>query len=333
MILPLKGTKVIDLGRLLPGPYCTKILRDLGCEVTKISLPRFRDPLVDTWPAFNHLYKGKKMLTLDFQKPHGKEKLLELVCKSDVLVEGFRPGALAKLGLGYKDLKKINPGLIYCSISGYGQTGPWRRWGGHDLNYVGFSGILSLGSIEQGATALPGTQISDYPAALYAAIGILGALVRRGQSGEGAYIDISMLDSAFSFNLVALADLLNTNKEKFHGSELLFGKEPFYNLYKTKDNRYLVVASVEHHYRERLLGLLGKPELKHLSGPELKNALQNVFKKKTLKEWRVLLEPKEVCVSGLLDLKEAAHSEQIGARKMLRKVKGKWEIGSPIKYS
>ncbi len=190
----LEGVRVIDLSRLYPGPFCTMILADNGAEVICVEDKRFAGDNL----FIRDLYRNKKHITIDLKKPRGKEAFYRLVKGADVVVEGFRPGVAARLGVGYEDLLKINPRLIYCSLSGYGQSGPFKMKAGHDVNYLSYAGILDLIGIPGHPPSIPGIQIADIVGALYGVIGIVMALYSREKSGEGQYIDISLTDSVFS---------------------------------------------------------------------------------------------------------------------------------------
>src|SRR3954469_16342342 len=198
MGLPLEGLKVLDLSRLLPGPYATLVLADLGASVDKLEDPSGGDYIRQMGPfkgeqsaLFLGLNRNKRSATLDLKAPGGAEKLKQLVKQYDVLVESFRPGVMDKLGVGWEALKAENPRLIYCAISGYGQTGPDRLRAGHDLNYIARSGALGYGGDADGKPAMPGVQIADIGGSLFSLIGVLTALYERERTGRGRFVDIS----------------------------------------------------------------------------------------------------------------------------------------------
>lgn len=220
MSLLLEGVRVLDLTWLLPGPFCTMILADLGAEVVKVEEPksgdylRFQNPLIKKESVFFlNLNRNKKSLCLNMKSPTGRDIFKTLSKKFDVIVEGFRPGVMERLGVGYEEVKKINPKIIYCSITGYGQDGPYKYRVGHDINYIGFGGILGITGMKGGSPVIPGVQIADLAGGgLYPVIGILAALFSRGRTGKGQYIDVSMLDGIVSLIHVLAGDFFAEGK-------------------------------------------------------------------------------------------------------------------------
>lgn len=332
--------KVLDFSKLMPGPFCTGVLADLGFEVLKVELPYWPDMVRFIKPVhqgqgslFWILNRNKKSLALDFKKPEGQKIIRSLLKKADVLVEGFRPGLMAKLGLGPKSLLKKYPKLIYCSISGYGQTGPWSKVAGHDLNFVAACGLASLGQSPQ-PTLIP-TQIADISASLYAAIAVLAALRERDRTGKGAHIDISITEAIFSCLPIALGEYYATGKTPQGGSHWWNGTHPFYGYYQTKDSRHLAVAALEKGYAIHLLKLLERKDLLPLldgseeSWPVLKEELSGTFHQKTLQEWWALFKDQEVCVTPVWSFEEALNWEQVKARRFISEGKMK----SPMMFS
>ncbi|GAA0481811.1 hypothetical protein GCM10008986_03180 [Salinibacillus aidingensis] len=245
--MPLKSIRVLDLTRLLPGPYCTMLLADFGAEVIKVEDPMMGDyarayePKIDEKSAFFHsLNRNKKSICLNLKSPEEKQYFLRLVEETDIVVESFRPGVMEKLGLDYQTLRDINPGLIYCSITGYGQTGPYRDKPGHDINYISYAGLLNLMGERDGKPVVPAAQIADIGGgALPAAIGILLALIERGKSGRGQFVDISMLDGVLSWLQILLPGYLTNHIEPERGKQTLSGALACYEVYQTKDDRWL----------------------------------------------------------------------------------------------
>jgi crotonobetainyl-CoA:carnitine CoA-transferase CaiB-like acyl-CoA transferase len=231
----LEGVKVLDLTRLLPGPYCTWILSRLGADVIKIEAPNDEDYLRFT-PLFNLINNNKKSITLNLKKEDGKKIFLELVSKSDIVVEGFRPGVMDKLGLGYDELKKHNNGIILCSISGYGQDGPYKDLPGHDINYISISGLLGINKAFD-MPIIPGITIADLSGGLFGALSIISSLYSRERFGRGAYIDVSMTDVVTQFFVIMFEGNVNQT--------LLTSEIPFYNIYKTKDGKFISVGAIE----------------------------------------------------------------------------------------
>ncbi|TQR18523.1 CaiB/BaiF CoA transferase family protein [Psychrobacillus soli] len=349
--MPLRDIKVLDLSRLLPGPYCTMILADFGAEVIKIEEPEIGDylrqyePKIDTESAsFHSLNCNKKSVCLDLKDSHSREKFLELVKEADILVESFRPGVMKKLDLAYEELKKVNPALIYCAITGYGQDGPYAKRPGHDLNYLSYAGLLSLMG-EKGKTPIvPSAQIADIGGgAMPAVIGILLALLERSKSGEGQMVDISMLDGVLSWmHLIMPAHY--TGQEIKRGESLLNGGYACYQVYETSDNRYLSVGAIEPKFWRVFCEAIGKPVFIQRQNdeedkqPALIVEVQNILRQKTSDEWMEIFAELDACVTPVLNLDELDSNPQIQHRAMLQNVaygpsSSIKRIASPIKLS
>ncbi len=282
MVLPLQGIRVIDLSRMLPGPYCSMVLSDLGAEVIRVedskyaySNPppfyqkgRFRES------AFNSiLMRNKKSITLNLKDEKAREIFYKLIKTADIVVETFRPRVTHKLKIDYKTLSDINKSIIYCSLTGYGQDGPYGGIAGHDLNYVALCGILDLNrerkrfskNEKEKPPIVPGLQVADIGGALNAVIGILGALIEREKNLEkkGQYIDISMLDSVFSFIPMVAAHYFSMEKNEGNTNEnILQGDFPFYSVYKTNDEKYISLGIVEMKFWDELCNVLEREDLK-----------------------------------------------------------------------
>lgn len=315
--LPLAGLKVIDLSRLLPGPYATQMLGDMGADVLKVEDTQLGDYL--RWeertaggenPAFLQLNRNKRSLTLNFKLEEGRQIFKKIVAEADVLLESFRPGVMARLGLGYDELKEINPGLIFCAISGYGQTGPYKDRPGHDLNYIGYAGLLGISGQAAGAPAIPGTQIADLAGgALMAVTGILAALHGRQTSGKGRFIDISMTAGVTGLLSLQSAFYLTGSEPIRRENWRLNGGLPEYNVYETADGKYLTVGALEPKFFGRLCELIGLPEYAQVQASparqlEIKTALGKRFKEKTQAEWLQLLAAEDTCVGPVYDYEE-----------------------------
>ena len=248
----LSGLRVLDLSRLVPGPFCSLILADLGAEVIRVESHLVGDHLRLTAPRlggescyFLSLNRNKKSLAVNLKRSEGREVFLKLASTADVIIEGFRPGQAESLGIGYTQVKATNPGIVFCSLSGYGQEGPFRDRPGHDLNYVALAGLLDLFGSASGGAFVPPLQIADLAGALFAAVGILSALVARGTTGEGGYVDSSLFHSAFSLLSFSAASHMSPQTPKENGQRYLMGSYPCYHLYATKDGRYMSVAALE----------------------------------------------------------------------------------------
>lgn len=313
----LSKVVVVDFSKLLPGPFCTMTLADLGCRVVRVELPHWPDwsrkvePRIgELGAAYWMLNRNKESLCLDFRKPEGAAALDRLLAKADVVVEGFRPGMMEKLGLGYEALRKRHPRLIYCSIGGYGD-GPWAKRAGHDLNFQAVSGLLALGD-SNGEVSFPAVQLADLSAAHYAATAILGALLERGAEGKGKRLKVSMTEAVFTWPVFALGQWLATGKPPEKRSRWWNGRNPLYRLYATKDGRHLAVAILEKGFAIDLLRQMGREDLLPRldadgadSDDVLARELEVTFSRKTREEWTALFGDKDVCVTPVLDYDEA----------------------------
>lgn len=326
---PLAGLRVIDLTRFLPGPFATLHLRRLGADVLKIEDPGPGDPgreLLRT-PAqraagapsrfFSWLNEGKRSLRLDLAQPDGRAQLLALVREADLLIEGFRPGVMERLGIGWSVLQAENPRLVMGSISGYGQQGPWARLAGHDLNYIAQSGVLAQIRTREGRPVIPNFQIGDLAGGTLAALSeLLAALLAAQRSGRGRHVDVSMTHQLHEHNLVARLAVLDAGADPAPGLDLLNGGAPCYQVYATRDGRWMAVAALELKFWRIACGLLGHPEWgeRHWSlGQEpggadalaLQDEVAAVFATRTLAEWTALFEPADCCVTPVLSMEEA----------------------------
>lgn len=349
---PLSHLKVLDFSTLLPGPYATMMLADMGAEVLRVEAPD-RVDLAKVMPpfdgkfstTFSYLSRGKQTLQLNLKAPGSAEKIKELVKDYDIVVEQFRPGVMDRLGIGYEVLKAENPSLIYCAITGYGQTGPYRDRAGHDINYLALSGVAShCGRADSGPPPL-GIQVADVAGGSHHAVmGVLAAVVRRQQTGEGGFIDISMTDAAFAMNAMAGAAALAGGQEQMPEGGMLNGGS-FYDYYQTSDGRWLSVGSLEPQFSARLLDTLGLQELKKNTmsqnpehQKELKAAIAEVVSGKTLSEWQAVFADVDACVEPVLTIGEAAEHPQLQARGLVE-VRNRGDgneqaqIGLPIRFS
>lgn len=364
MPLPLEGKVILDLTRMLPGPYCSMILADLGAEVIRVEDPKY--PYANPPPffqkgryresAFNSiLMRNKKSITLNLKKQKAREIFYELVKKADVVLDTFRPKVTNKLKIDYDTLSSINRSIICCSLTGYGQNGPYEQIAGHDLNYIGICGILNLNrdrlilgqEDQESVPIVPGIQAADIGGGLVSTIGILGAIIERDNNPEkkGQYIDISMTDSVFSFMPMAAA--YHFSKDLNDGIKTqnpLHGNFPSYSVYKTKDNKFVSVGVIEVKFWRELCNGLAREDLKlkqTAQGEEKEwvfQELQKEFLKKTQKEWMEIFKDLDACVMPIKSFAEACEDPQIKVRKMVIEMEhpkfGKIQnVGSPIKYS
>ncbi len=336
----LEGIKVIDLSRMLPGPYCSMILADHGARVIAIEDRRFMaDDLL-----ISPVNRNKDHMTLNLKTGEGKEIFLRLTRDADVVIEGFRPGVTKRLGIDYEALRKTNPKIIYCSITGYGQDGPYRDMAGHDVNYLSFSGVLDLIGEKDGPPCIPGIQIADLVGGgMNAAIGILLALVARARTGEGQYIDISMTDGMVGLLPMPLHLLQKHGQVPSRSDTMLSHRYACYNVYETAEGRHISIGAVENRFWMNLCELLGVPEYGPLQydedrREEILDFLRKTLKKKTLDEWIAALGDRDVCWGKVQNLTEALNDKLFAARGMVTELQdrsgaSREVLGIPIKLS
>ena len=341
-MLALEGIRVLDLSRLLPGPYCTMLLADFGAEVIKIEEPKVGD-YSRTFPPFIkdfgywhlQLNRNKKSVTLDLKSEVGRQKFLELVRSADVVVESYRPGVLKKLGVDYEVASKINPRIIYCSLSGYGSKGPLAQQADHDIGYVSLAGITAMsgeGSADKlGKPAIPGVLMADMNAALSAGMAIMIALRHAERTGEGQEIDISLYNVAMTLMPGAASLYFGSGFVAQRGNNWLTGANANYNIYRTKDDRYLSVGCLEKKFWTNLCHALKRADLIDLvddanNHPYLEQQLAQEFAKRSMAEWEEYLAGKDTCVTPVLDFAEAVAAEQTKANEMVLTVQDE-ELG------
>lgn len=361
MSLPLEGKVILDLSRMLPGPYCSMILSDLGADVIRVEDPNY--PYSNPPPFFQKgkyresafhsiLMRNKKSITLNLKKAEAREIFYELVKQADVVLDTFRPKVMNKLKIDYDTLASINPSIICCSLTGYGQYGPYEQIAGHDLNYIGICGILDLnkerkifGSGDQIIPPInPGVQAADIGGALVTAIGILGAIIERENNPKkkGQYIDISMTDSVFSF--IPLVSAYHFAEDLSEGINILHGDFPFYAIYKTKDDKFLSVGIIEVKFWREFCKGLGRDDLipkqfeQGIKREGVFDEIQKEFLKKTQRDWMDIFINLDACVMPVKSFREACEDPQIKARNMVVEMDhpklGKIQnVASPIKYS
>lgn len=332
----LDDLKILDFSTLLPGPYATLMLADMGAEVLKISSASRPDIVLDYPPFIGDtgvsasqawLGRNKKTMFLNLKTGEGKAVVKELVKEYDIVLEQFRPGVMEKLGLGYEDLKAVNPKLIYCSLTGYGQTGPLRDAAGHDINYMSRSGIISQAGRRESGPSLMNFQIADIAVgSMNSVIGILAAVNYRKNTGKGQYIDVAMMDGCVPFNSLDGAGFLVSRKEPKREGERLNGG-CIYDFYETKDGEYLSVGSLEPQFWSRFCTAIGREDL--IEGTvyppnidEVKAEIRGILKTKTRDEWVEVFSHYDACVQPVLNLKEALlEDEQVKEREMVVDVK------------
>jgi len=315
---PLKGLQVLDLTKLLPGPLCTMILGDYGAEIIKVEDIHAGDPtrfvgnvVKGSGSFFRQLNRNKKSIALNLKTEEGCEVIKKLAVRADVLVEGFRPGVMDRLDLGFKKLGSLNPRLIYVSITGYGQQGPYREKAGHDINYTALAGLLDLSAGEGDIPVMPAVQIADIAGGSLMAInGIMMALYERQRTGKGSYVDISMTRSMLPWLTYAASFLDSIEKLPRRGCGHLTGAYACYNIYGTADEKQMSLGALEPAFWQRFCETVGKPQWISMQfaeegREELIDAVRDLFKGKTREQWEEIFNQVDACCEPVLDLHEA----------------------------
>lgn len=315
----LNNLKILDFTTLLPGPYATWMLAEMGAEVLKISAPGRKDLVLDSEPLAKNglsanrawLNNKKKEIFLNLKEEASQKEIIRLIKEEgyNCIIEQFRPGVMAKFGLAYEDIKKVQSDILYLSLTGYGQNGPYKDRAGHDINFLALSGIMGHSGRKDGGPVLYGMQVADMAAAQNAIIGILAALNKRNATGNGSYIDVSILDSVIAYNTMTGAGLMMTGMNPGREENSLNGGS-LYDFYQTKDDKYLSFGALEPKFFEKFCKLIGKEEW-IVAGclcpdyKEKKEVLREIFKEKTRDEWVNIFDGADCCIEPVLDLKEA----------------------------
>jgi len=323
-MMPLEGTRVLDLSRLAPGPFCTMLLGDLGADVIVIEAPpealhgalstdQAIDPnSLERARAYNALGRNKRSIVLNLRQEAARDVFYRLARTADVVLEGFRPGVVKRLGVDYETLREVNPRLVYCSLSGFGQDGPYASAVGHDINYIALTGMLDMIGWAGEPPGIPLNVIADYAAGgLHAAYAILAALLARDKTGRGQYLDIAMSDGVMYLLAAALSQHFAGGGTMHRGEGMLNGGVPYYNVYETKDGGWVSVGCLEPHFFANLCRALDCDDLipfqhdpSHQA--EVFNRFRESFLTKTRDEWTALLKGVDVCVAPVQSLAEAA---------------------------
>ena len=328
MSLPLTGVKILDLTRLLPGPFATLILADLGADVLKVEDPKLGDyirmyaPFINKQSAyFLSINRNKKSMHCNLKAPEGKEVFIELVKKSDVLIESFRPGVMARLGLGFDELLAHNPSLVYCAITGYGQDGPYRDRAGHDLNYISIAGISHITGYKSERPAIPGTQIADIGGgALYSVVSVLAALQMRNRDGKGRFLDVSMTDGALSFLIGQMIPAFVSGVIPQREEARLTGMYPCYQIYETKDGKFMSLGALEDKFWAEFCHAVGREDLVEHAFPkgekrdEVIGEVKGIFRQRTQEEWIGFFREHDCCCEPVLDFRQVREHPQIAHR-------------------
>lgn len=340
---PLAGIRVLDFSQYLPGPLGTQHLADLGADVIKIENRKGGDlsrptPDGSTSQMFLKVNRNKRSLAVDLRQPEGVALIRRLAQDADVLVEGFRPGVMDKLGLGYEALSAVNPRLVYCAITGYGQSGPLRDFGGHDINYQSLSGVLEQSGAAGGPPAPGGFQIADIAGgALTAAMALLAALVDAQRSGQGRFVDVSMTDAALACMVMGLAtmDSFGQGKPMPRGEDYTNGKLPCYGVYETADGRHVALGALEPQFWQAFCTAVARPDLLPkgwalgAAGEAAKAEIADLIRSRTLAQWSALLLTVDGCATPVLRLDEVLAHPLTQARGMV--LEGQSPEGRPYR--
>ena len=328
---PLTGLKVLDFSTLLPGPYASMVLADLGADVLRVSSGS-RIDLAEQFPPFipgtklsattAWLGRGKQTMTLNLKDQQALKIVHQLIKEYDIVLEQFRPGVMEKFGLDYSGMKKINPAIIYCSLTGYGQTGPVSMNAGHDINYIARSGLMAHSGRKESGPSLTGMQIADVGSGSNnAIIGILSAVINRNNTGKGQYIDISMADGVIAFNAIAGASFLAGGPEPGRENGLINGGT-LYDFYETKDGKYISFGGLEPQFFKAFCETIGCEDLisqgvapKNL--PAEKERVREILKSKTRDEWTTIFQSVDACFEPVLSLDEAVKDPHTLEREMI----------------
>ncbi len=342
MTLALEGIKVLDLSRTVPGPYCTMMLADMGAEVIKIEDPGYQLGMLpdqEKHAAYDFLSRNKKSIALNLKSQQAKEVLYKLAADADVFMEAFRPGVTKRLGVDYETISKLNDRIVYCSLTGYGQDGPYRDLPGHDPNYISIGGAVGLTGDENGKPVIIRAAMGDIGSALHCVIGILAALMARHNTGKGQYVDISMTDSVLPFMTVSLLRYFRDRFVPKRGWPSLS-----INIWETKDGKYVSTGLIEPHFWERFCKALGREDLiphhraKGEKLQEVHEAIRQAFLTRTRDEWFRIMKEADTCVTPVLELDEVVQNEQLLSRGMFPQfehpTEGKvTQLGMPVKLT
>ena len=349
---PLQGLKILDFTTLLPGPFATMILADMGADVLRVLSGSYPDmasflppflPGSDLSCNLAYLGRGKRCLNLNLKMTSAVEIVHKLIKKYDIVIEQFRPGVMAKLGLGYEDLRAVNPSLIYCSLTGYGQTGPLKNRAGHDINYLARSGLMNYSGTKDKGPSLTGMQIADVASGSNnSVIGILAAVIHRKDTGKGQHIDISMTDGVMAFNSMMATTYLAGAAEPQREQELLNGGS-LYDFYETKDGLYISFGGLEIQFYATFCRIIGREDLIPFgiitpNIEKVKKEIREIFLQKTRDQWTEIFSQVDACVEPVLSLAEAIADENTRVREMIIEFtlpSGETlkQVANPIKFS
>ena len=328
MALALDGIRIIDMARLGPGPHCSQILADLGADVIRVEEPAHaegsRAGRTLRFPGDAAIRRNSRSISLNLKTSEARQVFYKLAETADVITDGFRPGVVKRLGVDYESVKAVNPRIIYSSLTGYGQDGPYSSYVGHDINYQGLTGILALTGKSDGPPMIPGNTIADNAGGgMNAAIGILVALLARERTGAGQYIDMAMIDGLMTMMFLTVDEYVTSGAVPQRGETLLTGRYAWYNVYEAKDRKYVSVGAIEPWFYENLCRLLGREDFiphQYADGEkreEMHTAFREIFLTKTRDEWVSELMPAETCVGPVYSIDEVANDPHLRHREMI----------------
>lgn len=340
MVMALDGIKILDMSRLAPGPHCSMLLSDFGADVTLVeAVPGASAKLggmnrggeaAERAAAYNALGRGKKSIALNLKDEAARDIFYKLVKDADVVMEGFRPGVVARLGVDYETLSKINPRIICCSLSGFGQTGPYSNLVGHDINYISIGGALGVIGRPGTPPAIPVNVVADFAGGgLTAAFAICLTIIARERTGRGQDIDIGMSDGVLSLMTSAFSGFFSNGRPIRPGESMLNGAVPWYNTYQCSDGRWFSIGSIEPHFFEALCRVLGTEEFlgrQHESAihPEMQAKWAGIFRTKTADEWMEIMSKFDICAAPVLEMENVVTNPHNLARGMVV------EVDSPV---
>ncbi|MDJ0956504.1 MAG: CaiB/BaiF CoA-transferase family protein [Arenicellales bacterium] len=337
---PLSGNRVLDLTRLLPGPLCTQHLADMGADVIKIEDTHTGDYARTMRGYFDLVNRNKRSMKLDLKSEQGRSTFLKLSETADVIVEGFRPGVVDRLGVGYDVVRRVNEKIVYCALTGYGQTGPFQQQAGHDLNYCSYNGITEQNGVNDAIPTIPNLQIADLlGGTLSAVMGILAGLVDAKTTGRGRYVDVAMADCSLAHSIMALMDLNERGRPDPRGTGMLSGGLPWYSIYETADKKYVALGALENKFWVELCSTLGRPEWsdQQSASPDvleqIRNELKDLFATQTQAYWIERFEKSDCCFSPVLSLDQTVKHEQFLAREMFAHNDERIQYAFPVKFN
>ncbi len=366
MAMALDGIKVLDLSRLAPGPYCSMLLADFGADVTLVeavpgvnaklgSGPSANPEKAKRAAAYNALGRGKRSIALNLKNEAAREVFYELVRGADVVLEGFRPGVVNRLGVDYETISGINPRIVYCSLSGFGQTGPYSNLVGHDINYISIGGALGVIGRPGMAPAIPVNLLADFAGGgLMAAFAICAALLAREHTGRGQAVDIAMSDGVLSLMTHAMTGFFSTGQPLRPGEGFLTGARPWYDTYRCSDGRWFSIGSIEPHFYDALCRTLGAEEFlakqhDQAAWPAMRERFEAIFATKTADEWMAIMSERDICATPVLEQENivtdphniardmvvtvdtpAGPVQQVGVAPKLSETPGRVRSGAPL---